>query len=125
MHFCVFATRLYCGFSSPRKYGLNWFIPALAKSNVLSLSGTTGEDGTKWCPCFLQKKSMNCWRISLDEGMGYSGVARDSGPGLSHERTRIQGESSRGLGGLGTVMRGQHRNYERKRSCEKPMSRVG
>src|SRR6266540_1552731 len=70
MHFCVLAARGYGGFSVPRKYGLNWFIPALAKSSVGSLSGTTGEEGTKWWPCFLQKKSMNCWRISVEEGMG-------------------------------------------------------
>ena len=30
MHFWVFATRVTLGFSVPRKYGLNWFMPALA-----------------------------------------------------------------------------------------------
>src|SRR3954462_12337813 len=69
MHFWVFATRGYGGFSVPRKYGLNWFIPALANSRVGSLSGTTGLDGTNVCPCFLQKKSMNCLRISVEESM--------------------------------------------------------
>src|SRR5207249_6919381 len=76
MHFCVLATRLYGGFSVPRKYGLNWFIPALAKSSVGSSCGTTGDDGTNWWPCFLQKKSMNCWRISVEEGMVRSVVWR-------------------------------------------------
>ena len=33
------------------------------------------------CPCFLQKKSMNCWRISFDDGMGASGRWRDGGRG--------------------------------------------
>src|SRR5207248_7638362 len=69
MHFWVFATRVYAGLSVPRKYGLNWFMPALANSSVGSLSGTTGLDGTNVCPCFLQKKSRNCWRISDDEGI--------------------------------------------------------
>src|SRR5437870_1567799 len=44
-------------------------MPALAKSSVGSSSGTTGEDGTNVWPCFLQKKSMNCWRTSLALGM--------------------------------------------------------
>src|SRR4051794_23164700 len=66
MHFCVFAARVYDRFSSPRKIGLNWFIPALVNSNVGSSCGTTGELGTNVCPCFSTKKSMNCWRISAE-----------------------------------------------------------
>src|ERR1700676_363588 len=69
MHFCVLATRFQAGFSVPRKYGLNWFIPALVNSNVGSSCGTTGDDGTNVWPCFLTKKSMNCWRISLPVNM--------------------------------------------------------
>src|SRR4051794_32441126 len=68
MHFCVLAARLGCGGANPRKIGLNWFIPALVNSSVGSSCGTTGEDGTNAWPCFLQKKSMNCWRIS-EEGI--------------------------------------------------------
>src|SRR5262249_59454939 len=71
MHFCVFATRSHGGFAVPRKYGLNWFIPALAKSSVGSSCGTTGDDGTKVCPCFWQKKSMNCLRISFAVGISF------------------------------------------------------
>src|ERR1700722_13404037 len=44
-------------------------MPALAKSSVGSSCGTTLEEGTKVWPCFLQKKSMNCWRISLADGI--------------------------------------------------------
>src|SRR5882757_5011879 len=66
MHFCVLAARLYGRVSWPRKIGLNWFIPAFVNSSVGSSCGTTGELGTNVCPCFLTKKSMNCWRISLD-----------------------------------------------------------
>src|SRR5262245_6505574 len=40
-------------------------MPALAKSSVGSSSGTTLELGPKVWPCFLQKKSVNCWRISF------------------------------------------------------------
>jgi hypothetical protein len=46
-------------------------MPALAKSKVGSSSGTTGELGTSVWPYFLQKKSMNCWRISLAVGMTF------------------------------------------------------
>src|SRR3954447_25996580 len=69
MHFWVFATRGWGGFSVPRKYGLNWFMPALVKSSVGSSCGTTGDDGTKGWPRFWQKKSMNCWRTSFAVGM--------------------------------------------------------
>src|SRR5260370_38331984 len=40
-------------------------MPAMVKSRVGSSCGTTGDEGTNVCPCFLTKKSMNCWRISL------------------------------------------------------------
>src|SRR5438067_3444111 len=40
-------------------------MPALVNSSVGSSSGTTLLDGTNVWPCFLTKKSMNCWRISL------------------------------------------------------------
>src|SRR5262249_17583353 len=78
MHFCVLATRFQGGFSVPRKYGLNWFMPAFADSHVGASWGTTGDDGTNVWPCFLTKKSMNCWRISLAVGI------RDS---VKHPRT--------------------------------------
>src|SRR5262245_31543506 len=99
MHFCVFATRFTGGFSVPRKYGLNWFIPALANRSVGSSRGTTDEDGMFLCPCFLQKKSMNCWRISVEDGMWVSQMSGDTVSSASArilKRTRIQGESSRG-----------------------------
>src|SRR4051812_38626662 len=66
MHFWLLAARLYSRFSAPRKIGLNWFMPALEKRSVGSSTGTTGLLGTKVWPCFLTKKSMNCWRISLE-----------------------------------------------------------
>src|SRR6266568_2849334 len=44
-------------------------MPALVNKSVGSSCGTTGEDGTNVWPCFSQKKSMNCWRISLALGM--------------------------------------------------------
>src|SRR5260370_27422695 len=69
MHFCVSAALLYGGFSVPRKYGLNWFMPALVNSSVGSSRGTTGDDGTNVWPCFLTKKAMNCWRISFAVGI--------------------------------------------------------
>src|SRR4051812_10956957 len=47
-------------------------MPALVNSSVGASSGTTGDDGTKVCPCFLQKKSMNCWRISFAVGIAVS-----------------------------------------------------
>ena len=54
------------GLPVPRKYGLNWFMPALVNSSVGSSCGTTRRRGTNVWPCFLTKKSMNCWRIFDD-----------------------------------------------------------
>src|SRR5260370_6792561 len=69
MHFWLSTARLYGRVPAPRKTSLNWFMPALVNSSVGSSSGTTLDDGTKVWPCFLQKKSMNCWRISVEVSM--------------------------------------------------------
>src|SRR5687767_14961023 len=66
MHFCVLTTRFHAARCWPRKYGLNWFMPAFVNSSVGSSCGTTGELGTNVCPCRCTKKSMNCRRISSD-----------------------------------------------------------
>ena len=52
------------GSTVPRKMGLNWFIPALAKSNVGSWCGTTLLLGTAVCP-LVSKKLMNAARTRL------------------------------------------------------------
>src|ERR1700712_4909880 len=66
MHFCVFTTRGHGALAEPRKYGLNWFIPALVNSSVGSSCGTTELLGTNVWLCFLTKKSMYAWRISFE-----------------------------------------------------------
>ena len=87
MHFCVFTARVYARFSWPRKIGLNWFMPALVKSNVGSSCGTTGDDGTKVCPCRCTKKSMNCWRISEEVMVAFAkNLARRNESRIIHER---------------------------------------
>ena len=45
--------------------------------SAVTMIGTTGLDGMFLCPCFWQKKSMNCWRISLDDGMTISRVGAE------------------------------------------------
>ncbi|KAL3783982.1 LOW QUALITY PROTEIN: hypothetical protein HJC23_013362 [Cyclotella cryptica] len=50
------------GGARPRKMGLNWFMPALAKSSVGSLRGTHGEEGTSEC-CSEAKCDRNVDRI--------------------------------------------------------------
>src|SRR5882724_2792392 len=60
-------------------------MPALVNSSVGSPSGTTLEDGTKVWPCFLQKKSMNCWRISVEVSMV---VRIFNGLGVGNETNR-------------------------------------
>lgn len=49
------------GSTVPKNIGLNWFIPALAKSRVGSLTGTTGLDGQLTCP-FPSKNLMKVSR---------------------------------------------------------------
>ena len=56
----------------PRKTSLNWFMPALVNSSVGSSSGTTRRRRHDVWPCFLTKKSMNCWRISFAVDMATS-----------------------------------------------------
>src|ERR1700693_3618777 len=59
MHFWVSATRggMKGGFSWPRKYGTNWFMPALVNSKFGALGRKLAE-GTIVC-CFPLKKSKN------------------------------------------------------------------
>ena len=50
--FCEFTARFNCaksdeGSTVPRNIDLYWFMPALAKSNVGSESGTTEDEGTE------------------------------------------------------------------------------
>src|SRR5262249_18165380 len=83
MHFCVSAARLYGRVPVPRKTSLNWFMPALVNISVGSSRGTTLAEGTAVWPCFLTKKSRNCWRVSLgvsmrDSGLGEAGVLDDA-----------------------------------------------
>src|SRR3954468_21137699 len=103
MHFCVFATRFHGACCVPRKYGLNWFIPALVNSSVGSSCGTTGDDGTKAWPCRCTKKSMYCWRICALVSM-----SRDfpgESPGLfSNARGRASEGERRALSGPLSVL---------------------
>ena len=55
---------------------LNWFIPALAKSSVLSSMGTIGELGTNRCP-FSSKNSINLVLISFAVSMFYVASQKD------------------------------------------------
>src|SRR5688500_7126847 len=97
MHFWVFATRGQGAFSTPRKYGLNWFIPAFVNSSVGSSCGTTGELGTNVWPCRLTKKSMNCLRMSAEEGRVMNASARLKVPDYSASTGGVQGAPLHGL----------------------------
>src|SRR4030081_3916802 len=63
-------------------------MPALVNSSVGSSSGTTLDDGTKVWPCFLQKKSMNCWRISVEVSMVVR-ILNSLGMGNETNRQRV------------------------------------
>lgn len=72
--FCELQARLsfdmsLLGSTVPRKMGLNWFIPALAKRRVGSFNGTTLELGHLVCSFLLAKKLMNS---SLTRDPGHS-----------------------------------------------------
>src|SRR5262249_48270790 len=64
----------------------------------------TLEDGTNVWPCFLQKKSRNCWRISEEEtGISSSrfmnnATAGSCRPGITVCRPRSQGRGCDGQG---------------------------
>lgn len=53
----------------PRKSGLYWFMPALAKSNVGSPTGTHGDEGQKVWPCCFTKNSI---KVDRTLSMGHS-----------------------------------------------------
>jgi hypothetical protein len=47
---CAVTARWYGRFSWPRNTSLNWFMPALVKSSVGSLPGTSELEATGWWP---------------------------------------------------------------------------
>lgn len=78
MHFCEFTARFSVassvpGGALPRKMGLNWFMPALAKRSVGSFRGTQGDEGTDECDSEA-KWSMKVERI-LEVGQARSSVS--------------------------------------------------
>ena len=64
MHFCVSAALRNGFFSSPRKYGTNWFMPAFVKSRLGDV-GIRDADGTSVCP-FDLKNSRKLFLISAE-----------------------------------------------------------
>src|ERR1700730_11537534 len=82
-HFCTEVARLCSGMLSPRKYGLNWFMPALASSSVGS-EGISELDGTTWWSRAV-KKPVKIERMSVERMEGPHEVdgiaARTAEPG--------------------------------------------
>src|SRR4051812_15813448 len=69
--FCAETARGYGASSCPRKYGMNWFIPALVSRRPDSGGATSDEDRTRVCPRSSKKRrkasriSAPCTRGSL------------------------------------------------------------
>jgi hypothetical protein len=55
-HFWTDVARGNGGGECPRKYGMNWFIPAFVSSNPDSGGGINDEDGTRRCPRSSKKR---------------------------------------------------------------------
>src|SRR5579862_6718510 len=105
MHFCVSAARVKGGFSAPRKYGTNWFMPAFVKRRFGD-PGSRLADGTMACP-FSRKKSRKDFRISAEENKA-TWPPRARRRGLLPLPRRGRGRFSGGLSrrpGLGRVAR--------------------
>src|SRR5207244_693035 len=64
-HFCELAALGHGGSACPRKYGMNWFIPALVSSRPDSGGGISDELGTRRCPR-SSKKRRNVSRMRSD-----------------------------------------------------------
>src|SRR5262249_46138119 len=62
--FCEVAARGYGASCSPRKYGMNWTIPAVVSSSPVSGGGINEDDGTIRCPR-SSKNVRNCRRMSF------------------------------------------------------------
>src|SRR5688572_24048293 len=54
--FCTVTARGNGTGACPRKYGMNWFIPAIVSSSPDSGGGITDEDGTRRCPRSSKKR---------------------------------------------------------------------
>ena len=63
-HFCTEVARRNGGLSSPRKYGRNWFIPALVNSGAVGWCGISPDEGTTAWPRSA-KNVVNARRSSL------------------------------------------------------------
>src|ERR1051325_1102002 len=111
MHFCVLTARLYGRVPAPRKTSLNWFMPAFVNSKVGSSSGTTLDDGTNVWPCFLTKKSMNCWRISFAVNIGVR-LVRGGRDKWNHQGITVSLAVPRSKGGKGDEDQLQHHEQE-------------
>src|ERR687898_861289 len=61
--FCAVTARGNGAWACPRKYGMNWFIPALVRSSPDSGGGISDDEGTRLCPR-SSKKRRNDSRIS-------------------------------------------------------------
>src|SRR5205085_10999313 len=69
--FCAEVARGEGGSACPRKYGMNWFMPAFVSSSPVSGGGISEDDRTRVCPRSSKKRrkrsriSAPCTRVSL------------------------------------------------------------
>jgi hypothetical protein len=54
--FCTEVARRNDGSACPRKYGMNWFMPAFASSSPVSGDGIRDDDRTRVCPRSSKKR---------------------------------------------------------------------
>src|SRR6266550_7924194 len=78
MTFWAVVARRYGGIACPRKYGMNWFIPAFVSRSPVSGGGISEDERTRVWPRSSKKRrnrsriSCPCTRLSLRGGTGGS-----------------------------------------------------
>src|SRR5438093_11113430 len=97
MHFWEEVARGKGGSCWPRKYGTNWFMPALVSSRP-GTGAISEDDGTTRCPR-SSKNDRNACRISFPSMAASVSVPRSDPRGCGHDRDAVRKGAASAIAG--------------------------